>query len=162
MSTLSVLAFPDSKSAQQVASKLKELQQQNLIKIEDVALIQRDMNGKPKIKHLAQEIGTGAGALGGAFWGLLFGLIFFMPVVGAAVGAATGAVVGRMSDLGIDNDFIKKIGESIQPGQAALCLLTSNVVLDKVKDTLKPYNARLLETSLSKEDEAKVREALGI
>jgi uncharacterized membrane protein len=162
MATLSVLTFPDVVSAEQMITKMKEFKQQHLLEIEDAALISRDSSGKPKIKHLSQEMATGKGALGGAFWGLLFGLIFFVPVVGTAVGAATGAIIGHMTDLGIDKEFIKKIGENIQPGQAALCVLTDKVVIDKVKGTLQQYNAKLLETSLSKEEEKKLRETLGI
>jgi uncharacterized membrane protein len=162
MATLSVLTFPDITNAEQMIAKLKEFKQQHLVEIDDAALISRDASGKPKIKHLSQEMATGKGALGGAFWGLLFGLIFFVPVVGTAVGAAAGAIVGHMADLGIDKDFIKKIGENIQPGQAALCLLTEKVVVDKVKGALQQYNAKLLETSLSKEEEKKLRETLGV
>jgi hypothetical protein len=51
---------------------------------------------------------------------MLFGLLFFIPILGLAVGAAAGALAGSMSDVGIDDKFIKQVGESITPGTAAL------------------------------------------
>ena len=57
--------------------------------------------------------------------GLLFGLLFFIPILGLAVGAATGAIAGSMSDVGIDDKFIKSVGASITPGTSALFLLAT-------------------------------------
>ena len=58
---------------------------------------------------------TGAGALGGSFWGLLFGLIFFVPLLGLAIGAGIGALTGSMSDVGIDDRFIKEVRDKVTP-----------------------------------------------
>lgn len=160
MSTLSVLAFQNESEANQVLDELKRLQDQNLIKIEDAAIVTRDQHGRPKIKQAHNLVG--AGALGGAFWGLLLGLLFFMPFVGMAVGAGLGALGGKMADLGINEDFVKQVGSQIQPGQAALFLLAHEAVMDKVAPALKQYHFQILHTSLSTEDESKLREALGI
>jgi uncharacterized membrane protein len=160
MSTLSVLAFDNESEAERVASELKKLQEQNLIKIDDAAILTRRPDGKPKIKQAHNLVA--AGALGGAFWGMLIGLLFFMPFLGAAIGAGFGAMGGSMADLGIDDKFIKSINDEIQPGQAALFLLTEQAVMDKVTEAMKPYKFRLIHTSLSKEDESKLRETLGL
>jgi uncharacterized membrane protein len=71
---------------------------------------------------------TGGGALGGAFWGFLFGLIFFVPFLGAAIGAGMGALMGSMTDVGIDDGFIKDFRDQITPGTSALFLMTQNAV----------------------------------
>jgi uncharacterized membrane protein len=160
MSTLSVLVFQNETEANQVLDEMKVLQEQNLIKVEDAAIVTRDQNGRPKIKQAHNLVG--AGALGGAFWGLLLGLLFAMPLVGMAVGAGLGAMSGKMKDLGISDDFIKQVGNQIQPGQAALFLLAREAVMDKVAPALKQYNFQILHTSLSSEDESKLREALGM
>lgn len=104
---------------------------------------------------------TGAGALGGAFWGFLFGLIFFVPLLGLAVGAATGALAGSLMHIGIDEDFIKDVREKITPGTSALFVMTSDAVLDKVREAFPAADAELTRTNLSNEDEAKLREAFG-
>lgn len=92
---------------------------------------------------------------------MLIGLLFFMPLFGAAVGAASGALAGKMRDIGIDDNFIKQVGSSIQPGESALFLLVSEAVADKVMPELKQYKFQLIQTSLSKEDEEKLHEMLG-
>jgi len=160
MSNLFVLKFADETSAQQVLGTMKSLQDRRLIKIDDAAMVTRDPKGKPKVKQ-AHEL-VGAGALGGAFWGMLIGLLFFAPFLGAAVGAAGGALMGKLSDLGISDDFIKQVGSSIQPGETALFLLTSEGVADKVLPELKQYKFQLIQTTLSNEDEARIRETLGM
>lgn len=160
MDNLTVLAFSNEPEAMQMLGTLKGLQAQNLIKIEDAAILTRGPDGKSKIHQLNDMVG--AGALGGAFWGFLLGLLFFMPLVGAAIGAGMGALMGKMADLGIDDNFIKQVGAEIQPGQAGVFLLTREAVLDKVADALKPYKFKMIYTSLSKDDEARLRETLGV
>jgi len=160
MSHLFVLEFTDEASAQQVVDTLKRLQQQHLLTLNDAAMLIREPNGKRRIRQLHDLVG--AGALGGAFWGLLIGMLFFVPLLGAAIGAASGALGGAMSDIGIDDNFIREVGNTIQPGEVALFLLTSNEVADKVLPQLKAFQFRVLRTSLSTQDESKLREALGI
>lgn len=159
MSKLFVLKFADETTAQQVSRTLKDLQDRRLIKVDDAAIVTLRPDGKPKVQQMHNLVG--AGALGGAFWGMLIGLLFLMPLLGAAVGAASGAIAGKMRDIGIDDNFIKQVGSSIQPGESALFLLVSEAVADKVIPELKPYKFQLIQTSLSKEDEDKIREALG-
>jgi uncharacterized membrane protein len=139
--------------------RLLTLQKQQLLQIDDAAIMSKDANGKPKLEQLHNL--AGAGALGGAFWGMLFGLLFFIPILGLAVGAAAGALAGSMSDVGIDDKFIKQVGESITPGTAALFLLVSNVTVDKVLDQIKDIKFEVLQTNLSNEQENQLRSALG-
>jgi uncharacterized membrane protein len=103
MSTLVVLKFDAEDGAAQMRDRLLSLQKQQLITIEDAAIMKKTADGKPKLEQLNTM--AGVGALGGAFWGMLFGLLFFIPYLGLAVGAATGALVGSMSDVGIDDSI---------------------------------------------------------
>ena len=122
-------------------------------------MVIRKKDGKVKVKQ-AQSL-VGAGALGGSFWGLLIGLLFWAPWLGLAIGAATGAVAGALTDTGVDDQFIKEVGENIEPGQSALFLLVSDATPDKVLDGLTDFHPRVYQTSLSEEDEAKLRAAFG-
>jgi len=115
------------------------------------------MKGKPKVKQVPSL--TGAGALGGAFWGLLIGLLFFAPWLGLAIGALAGGVAGGLTDIGVDDKFIKEVGETIEPGHSALFLLIRKITPDKVLAHVKQYNPTVLQTSLDEEQEAKLREA---
>jgi len=158
MSTLLVLKFDSVGGAAQMRDRMLALQKQQLITVEDAAIMWRDTDGKPKLTQLNDM--AGVGALGGAFWGMLFGLLFFIPVIGLALGAATGAIVGSMSDVGIDDKFIKQVGESITPGTSALFLLTSHAVLDKVLEQTKDLKYDILQSNLSQDDEDRLRAAI--
>lgn len=156
MSSLVVLAFDTETGAEQMRDDLLEMQKEHLIGLEDAAVAVRNKEGKVKIKQVSSLAGTLA--LGGAFWGLLLGLIFFVPVFGLIVGAAAGALVGKYQDIGVDDKFIKEVGDTLQPGNSALFLLVREVVPDKVEDALKKYkNVKVIKTSLSKEQEEKLR-----
>lgn len=157
MNNLVVLAFDNETGAGQTLKEVENLQKQNLIHVEDAATAIRPADGKVKVKQ-ANSL-AGAGALGGAFWGMLFGLLFFVPFLGMAVGAATGALFGKAGDYGINDEFIKQVSDSVHPGNSALFLLVSQAQVDKVVEKLKPYGGKVIHTSLSKEEEARLKEA---
>jgi uncharacterized membrane protein len=99
--------------------------------------------------------------VGGAFWGMLIGIFFWMPWLGLAIGAITGAITGALSDYGINDKFIKEVGETIKPGGSALFLLISKWTEDKALERLSKFNATIIRTSLSKEDELKLKAVFG-
>ena len=151
MSDLIVLAFDTEDGALQLRDKLLSLQKQMLIQLEDAAVVVRRQDGKVKVKQLHSLVG--AGALGGAFWGMLIGLIFWMPWLGLAVGAASGALGGKFSDIGVDDKFIKEVGNTIDPGNSALFLLVVSATGDKVLEQLEGTKATVLQTSLFRSHE---------
>jgi uncharacterized membrane protein len=160
MSELIVFAFPTATGAEEMGETVKSLQKQELIKLADAAYVVRKPDGKAKVKQ-AQSL-VGAGALGGAFWGMLIGLLFFMPWLGLAIGAVTGALAGKFSDIGIDDNFIKEVGNTIEPGGSALFLLIAQWTEDKVLAELSKFqDAKVVRTSLSTEDEEKLKSAFG-
>ncbi|HEY1689003.1 MAG TPA: DUF1269 domain-containing protein [Solirubrobacteraceae bacterium] len=157
MATLTVWKYSDADGADAAVQTLEKLQAEELIKVQDAAVVSWP-SGKKKPRTRQLHNLTGAGALGGAFWGLLFGLIFFIPLFGLAIGAAAGAIGGAFTDVGIDDDFIKRVREQITPGTSALFALTSDAVMDRVKEAFAGNQGELLETNLSKDDEARLRE----
>ncbi len=159
MAQLVVFAFKDETGAGQMRDALVGLQKQHLVSLADAAVVIRKPDGKVKVKQAVSLVG--AGALGGAFWGMLIGLLFWAPWLGMAIGAAAGALGGALSDVGVDDQFIKEVGGTIEPGQSALFLLVQEWTEDKVMDELARFDAKVLQTSLSKEDEAKLRAAFG-
>ena len=159
MSQLVVFAFKDETGAEQMRDALGRMQKEYLIELSDAAIAVRKQDGKVKVKQAVSLVG--AGALGGAFWGMFIGLLFLAPWLGLVIGAASGALGGALSDTGVDDKFIKEVGNSIEPGQSALFLLVENWTEDKVMEELTKFDAQVLQTSLSKEDEAKLRAAFG-
>ena len=160
MATLTVWKFPTALGAEQAEHTLEQLTKQELIKVHDAAIVSFPEGAKkPKTRQLRNM--TGAGALGGSFWGLLFGLIFFVPLLGMAVGAGLGALSGSMTDVGIDDDFIRTMRDEITPGTSALFLMSSDAVMDKVQEAFEGQSMELVRTNLSNEQEAALREVFG-
>lgn len=166
MSDLVCIAYKDRETADKVLNELRQLEVEHLIDLEDACVVDRDDNGKV---HLKQAVNlTAAGAASGGVWGGLFGLLvgmlFLNPLLGwlggLAVGAGAGALSGRLADYGIDDDFIKSLGSTIQPGTSALFVLVRKVTPDKVLPEIQKYGGTVLKTSLSKEQDERLREAL--
>jgi len=160
MGTLSVWKFDTAEGAGQAVGTLEDLAKQQLITILDAATVSWPEGAKrPKTRELHNL--AGAGALGGAFWGLLFGLLFFVPLLGMAIGAAAGALSGSLSDVGINDEFIKKTRDEITPGTSALFLMSSDAVMDKVLDAFQGQSMELVRTNLNDQQEAALREVFG-
>jgi uncharacterized membrane protein len=156
LSDLIAIAYKDVPTAQEVASNLGEAVKAHEIELEDLVIVEHRDDGKVK---LHQPSMVGLGAAGGALWGGLIGLIFFMPLFGMAIGAAAGAAGGALTDRGVDDDFMKKLGEELQPGGAALILLVSKITPDKILPKVH-IPGTVIQTSLSSEGEAALQEAL--
>ena len=157
MATLTVWKFETADGADKAEATLERLAKEELIKIHDAAIVSWPANKKaPKTRQLNNL--TGAGALGGAFWGLLFGLLFFVPLLGMAIGAASGALGGSLSDVGIDDDFISSVRSKIQPGDSALFVMSSDAVIDKVREAFAEAHPELIHSNLTGDQEAKLRE----
>ncbi|MEV8098762.1 DUF1269 domain-containing protein [Kitasatospora sp. NPDC085879] len=157
MASLTVWRFPTAEGAHEALETLQDLQRQELITVRDGAVVSWPAGAKkPRTKQLSNL--TGMGALGGTFWGLLLGMIFFVPILGMAMGAAAGAVAGHFTHVGIDDEFIEQVRERVTPGTSALFLLSSHAVLDKVAPAFEGRHAELIQTNLSAEQEAALRE----
>lgn len=152
MADLFVLGFPTRERAEAVMEVAKDLQKQELLDLEDAALVWRTQDGKIKMQQGYSPVA--AGAAGGALWGTLFGLLFLMPVFGLAVGAGAGALAGKLSDLGINDKFMKEVAATLTPGAAAVFALVRRSTPDRVQQALLPYEPTIIRTSLSVQEEA--------
>jgi uncharacterized membrane protein len=158
MSTLIAVAYPDRETAEKVRQELILATKEQILQLEDAVVVEHEPDGKMKLHQAVSPVG--AGAAGGAMWGGLIGLIFFAPLLGMAVGAASGALGGKMSDAGINDDFMKELGTKLPPGAAALIALGRSDARDKVIERVRPYGGHLIQTSLGTEEEQQLRSAL--
>ena len=157
MANLVAIAYDDLGQAQQVTQTLGELVKEHTLELDDMVIVEHRENGKIK---LHQPSLTGLGAASGALWGGLIGLIFFMPLFGAAIGAASGAAAGALSEHGIDDNFMKELGDKLPPGGAAVFVLVRQATADKVVPEIAKYGGHVIQTSLSNEQEAALQDAL--
>src|SRR5262249_8352299 len=129
-----------------------------LVDLADAVVVVRDQKGRVRLRQMYNL--TAAGAVSGGFWGALIGLIFLNPLFGFAIGAAAGAISGALRDVGIDDNFMKELGQTLNPGTEALCGLIRQMTPDKVLEEIKPFGGVVIKTNLCHENEAKLREAL--
>jgi uncharacterized membrane protein len=158
MSDLVFLAFPTEQKAEEVRKRLLELQREYLIEMGDAVVVVKDEAGVIKLNQLMNM--TALGAASGAMWGTLIGLIFLNPLLGTAVGVASGALSGKLSDVGINDKFMKESAEALQPGTAGLFVLIRKVTVDKVLAELKGMGGTVVHTSFDETKETLLREAL--
>ncbi|HTX09518.1 MAG TPA: DUF1269 domain-containing protein [Solirubrobacteraceae bacterium] len=158
MSDLIAIAYPDQNTAEKVRETLSDLVVQRIIELEDAVVVTRDEEGNVKLHQTLRPAATGAA--GGLLWGGLIGLLFLAPLIGMAIGAAAGGAAGALTDVGIDDKFMKKLGRGLTPGGAALILLVRKVTPDKVLPYVQQYGGEVIRTSLDEETDARLREAL--
>jgi uncharacterized membrane protein len=157
-STLAVIAYPDKNTAAEAAAALKQMQDEFLIDLQDVAWVTKAQNGKLKL-HEGTSL-TGAGAAGGALWGFLFGLLFFVPLLGIAVGAATGALAGHLSEYGLDHEWINEVAAAIPPGGSALFVMARDANQERVLPEMAKFGGTVLKTNLTTEQQQALEAAL--
>jgi uncharacterized membrane protein len=158
MSDLVVIEFPSEAKAEEVRDKLLDMQNDYLIELEDAVIAIKKPNGRIKLNQLFHP--AAAGAAYGSLWGLLVGMIFLMPLAGVVLGTASGAIGGALTDVGINDQFMKDVASTLQSGNAALFLLIRKVTADKVLADLKGVGGKVLRTSFDQTKENALREAL--
>jgi uncharacterized membrane protein len=158
MNTLVVIEYDDPHKAEEIRLKLIRMQKDYLIDLEDAVVGVKDPKGKVKL-HQAVNL-TAQGAMSGGFWGALIGLIFLNPLLGVAMGATAGAVSGALTDVGVNDQFMKDLAAGLPPGSSALFVLVRKATPDKVLEELKGTGGKILRTSLTHENEAKLQTAI--
>jgi uncharacterized membrane protein len=157
LSNLIAIAYDDVQTAREVTGTLGELAKEHNLELEDCVIVERKAGGKVK---LHQPSLTGLSAANGALWGGLIGLIFLVPLFGMALGAASGAAAGSAADAGVDDDFMKNLGNTLNDGSAAVVVLVRSATRDKVLPEIQRYGGTVIQTSLSSEDEAALQDVL--
>ena len=159
MSTLVAIAYPDAETAERVRTELVQLTKEHLLQLDDAVVVEHRPDGKIKLHQAVST--TGAGAAGGALWGGLIGLLFLAPLFGMAIGAASGAAMGKMTDAGINDDFMKELGAKTTAGGAALIMLGRSDAPQRVVERVQQFGGEVIQTSLDEEQEERLRTALG-
>ncbi|CDN95849.1 MULTISPECIES: DUF1269 domain-containing protein [Hyphomicrobiales] len=166
MSDLIVVGFDSPGEADKVLLKLASLKKEYLVDLEDAVVVIRDGDGKVHLKQSLNltALGATSGLISGTLWGGLVGLLFLNPLAGIALGglagAGAGALSGSLSDYGIDDEFIKSLGGTIPNNSSALFVLVRKVQPDKVLAEFEGLRGRVIKTSLSPEQEGRLRNAL--
>jgi uncharacterized membrane protein len=157
MANLVAIAYEDVDTAQRMLGTIGDLVKQHTLTVDDAVIVEHQQDGKIKL-HQPSMVGVGAAS--GALWGGLIGMLFLAPVVGMAIGAASGAAGGAARDYGVDDKFMKDLGEKLEPGGAAVIVLVKEATTDKVLPEISQYGGQVIQSSLSHDQEEALQKAL--
>lgn len=157
MSQLLVITFEARETAGQAAERLKGVQKAHQVEIKDMAVVEKDADGKVHVHHGVDTTTAGGAAIGGAL-GLLLGLVFF-PVAGLAIGALAGGAIGRMLHQNVDSNLVKDVTDDLTADTSALFVIGSGTMAGVVA-ALDPYRGKVYQSTLDSEAEAQIQAAL--
>lgn len=157
MSELVVIGYDNESQAETARDALFAMSKEYLVEVGDAVVAHANAQGKIKLNQMVNM--WAAGASGGAFWGLLVGMLFLNPLLGVAVGASAGALSGALTDYGINDSFMKDVSSALQPGQAALFIMTKEEMSDRVIEQIGEHGGRVLRTNLDTSKETALRAA---
>ena len=160
MATLVAIGYADEATAERARDTVRQLESELIIQADQVASINRDLDGKYHVHTSHGGASAGGGAWWGGFWGFLFGLLFFIPFFGLALGAGMGALFGHFGEKGIDKAFQEQVRDHLQPGTSALFMIIEQATPDKALAARSQYGGTVIKTSLSDEDTKKLQDAL--
>ncbi len=158
MADLIAIGYADETTADVAAAEARRLAQDLIIQPDAIAVIVRDKEGDYHVHTSHHPVG--GGTTWGMFWGFLFGLLFFVPVFGMAIGAGMGALMGKMAKTSIDSQFRDQVRDMLKPGTSALFLMLEKATPDKAVEAMSRFGGTVLKTSLSKQDEKELQDAL--
>jgi uncharacterized membrane protein len=158
VSDLIAVEYPDKQTAETVRNRLLQLMTEHVIELEDAVIVDRDEDGRVKLHQVHSP--AARGAAGGALWGGLIGLLFLTPLLGMVNGAAAGGASGSLVDVGVNDEFVRTLGQKLPHGGAALIVLVRQVTADKVLPQISEFGGEVIQTSLDDESEARLREVL--
>lgn len=158
MSDLIVIGYDNFYQADETRLQLIKRQEDHLIDLEDAVVATKTLDGEVKLSQVVSM--PQLGAVSGGLWGALIGMIFLSPWLGVAIGASAGAVSGALTDVGINDNFMKRVADDFKPGTSALFILVLRSTPDKVIEAAKGLGGRIIQTTLNHEDEGKLQAVL--
>jgi uncharacterized membrane protein len=179
MSELIVVGFHGMHRAAEVLDELQRLDEDWTIDLEDGVAAYRRENGRFRVEQSLTPTEREGAGLGGSL-GVMVGALLAAPftagasaalaataigtsAVGAgAMGAAMGAAdaVDWKTRFGITDDFVRRIGGMIQPGDSAVFALISASDPEKVAKHFARYGGTILRTTLKPSDAARVQDTI--
>jgi uncharacterized membrane protein len=133
--------YPDEASARDDYQAVKDLCSAGAAGTYDAAVVTKDHMGK--VHESKDEMPTRRGAWGGAAVGVLAGILFPPAIIAAA---AVGAVVGGVGAhlwQGMSRTEVKKLGDIIDEGQAALLVVGESKVAQAVERAVQKAEKRM-------------------
>jgi uncharacterized membrane protein len=154
--------FDSSLRAQEALLASMRLVARKQLTLEDAAIVAK-VRGKVRITQ-TKDVSPSQGAVGGAWIGILAGLFLGPggPLVGGALGAAAGGLFAKLRDFGIDDDEMRRMGEDLADGEAALFLLVEDCHRMRALHEVSRFPGRLLVSTADPDLAEEVRGRLAL
>jgi len=177
MAELIVVGFKkDMYRASEVLNILTDMNESWVVDLDDAVAVYREYGGKLRVDKSYQTT-TGEGAAWGGLLGALLGGLIAAPFTagasaaaviaagtlgGGALGASAGALDASTwkESFGISEDFVRKVGTMVQPGDSAVFALLRTIDRQAVEAQFSGYGGTILRTTLTPEQQAKVEATL--
>ena len=137
-------SFDDDQNAYAALTKLKELDGQGQLNVNEAMVVQRGADGVIAVKDRVGEpelVGTATGGLLGLMIGVLGGPL------GVLVGGYTGLLFGSLADLD-DSERVEttlgEIAKTLQPGRNAVIAVISEQSLEVVDTAMAAFGATIV------------------
>ena len=155
-----VVSFADENMADEVLDTIKKMEDKAVVDLKSGAVVVRDSSGKVTIKETS-DFDAKQGAIGGAIAGSVLSLLGGSLIKGAILGAAGGAAAGKFIDLGLDDEFLREIGDSLGTSSSAVVALVDFDQVDQAMEELDQFaGGTILHHTLSNDVYEKLSDAV--
>jgi len=157
-SRIVILTWEDEARAGVALENLKQAKKERLLDVSDAVVVVKDRDGNIKVKE-TEHLTTKRGIAYGGIAGLVIGTMMGGPIGGALLGGAAGALAGKI-DLGIPNEQIEAVSESMHVSSSAIFLQLEGGDEDLIATAIRKSGGKLIEFGLSDDMEADLEETL--
>jgi uncharacterized membrane protein len=160
MSELIVGGYADARLADEARTDLFGVESAYLPQIGEAVIATVDRNGAIQLNQMlnlwtASPSGTG-------FRTLLSSLLFLLPLAGILEKSTSCRLVSSLEEFGINGEIVRELGRLLEPGRAAVILLSPDEPSDFIAGQLLNRGASILRVPVSAIAETRLRSWLAI
>jgi uncharacterized membrane protein len=138
--TALLAVYPNTSYARNAVTYLTRLEQSELVHVEGLAVVAKDLNGKVTAEEGSLPTGK-RGAKRGVLLGAAVGLIFPPSILAATIaGAGLGGVIGHARGRSKAH-ALQALGERIDRGHAGVIVIVNDAGADQIAERLVGYES---------------------
>ncbi len=146
---LIAVGYEQEEIAERALGALRDLAEERALELKDAALVVKDDAGHVELRQ-SKELAAGESVVSGGSIGLLLGLAIGVPVAAALLGLAGGGGLA-MFDRGISDKRMRRFGEELGSGHAALFALVADVDWAQLHERLSHYGGEVAASELDED-----------
>jgi uncharacterized membrane protein len=152
------IVYPEPNRAAKVLTLLAQFQSPKLADLKDAVFVTRNKKGTAELHQLGR--GKKKNTVGNSIVGLLVGTFLLGEIGGDTLEEDTPQVRSRLRDVQIQDSFSEELRKLMPPNSSAIFLLVRQASPSEVIPRIVPYGGTVLETSINRDEQARLRDAL--